>query len=59
MAKKATTETGEGTSAVRSNGYDPDAVKRFVDRVEALDGRLQVESPPGQGTRIRVVIPCG
>jgi len=29
------------------------------DRVEALDGRLHVESPPGRGTRIRVEIPCG
>jgi PAS domain S-box-containing protein len=27
------------------------------DRVEALDGRLVVESPPGRGTRIRAVIP--
>jgi signal transduction histidine kinase len=28
------------------------------DRVEALDGRLQVDSPPGQGTRITAEIPC-
>ena len=27
------------------------------DRVEALDGRLRVESPPGEGTRIVAAIP--
>jgi signal transduction histidine kinase len=30
----------------------------LVDRIEALDGRLRIESPPGQGTRITAVIPC-
>jgi signal transduction histidine kinase len=29
------------------------------DRVEALDGRLQVENPSSGGTRIRATIPCG
>ena len=29
------------------------------DRVAALDGRLGVDSPPGQGTRVRAEIPCG
>jgi signal transduction histidine kinase len=29
------------------------------DRVAALDGRLVVDSPPGQGTRVRAEIPCG
>ena len=28
------------------------------DRVEALDGRLEVESPPGGGTRVSAAIPC-
>jgi PAS domain S-box-containing protein len=27
------------------------------DRVEALSGRLEVESPPGAGTRVRAIIP--
>jgi signal transduction histidine kinase len=27
------------------------------DRVEALSGRLEVESPPGMGTRVRAIIP--
>jgi hypothetical protein len=29
-----------------------------ADRVEALDGRLYLDSPPGAGTRIRAEIPC-
>jgi signal transduction histidine kinase len=43
-------------------GADPtrgSGLRGLVDRVEALDGRLAVESPPGRGTRIRVEIPCG
>ena len=31
----------------------------LCDRVAALDGRLVVDSPPGQGTRVRAEIPCG
>jgi signal transduction histidine kinase len=30
----------------------------LVDRVESLDGYLQVESLPGEGTTIRAEIPC-
>jgi signal transduction histidine kinase len=30
----------------------------LADRVEALGGRLLVQSPPGAGTRIRAEIPC-
>jgi PAS domain S-box-containing protein len=33
-------------------------LRGLVDRVEALDGRLQVVSPPGGGTQIRAEIPC-
>jgi PAS domain S-box-containing protein len=43
-------------------GADPtrgSGLRGLVDRVEALDGDLRVESPPGSGTRIRAVIPCG
>ena len=42
-------------------GADPtrgSGLRGLVDRVEALDGGLEVESPPGAGTRIRAVIPC-
>ncbi len=31
----------------------------LADRVEALGGRLRVDSPLGRGTRITAVIPCG
>jgi signal transduction histidine kinase len=43
-------------------GADPDSgsgLRGLADRVEALDGRLHVESKPGGGTRIRAEIPCG
>jgi signal transduction histidine kinase len=41
-------------------GADPSrgsGLKGLEDRVEALDGTLEVESPPGAGTRIRARIP--
>ena len=31
----------------------------IADRVHALDGEVTVDSPPGQGTRLVVRIPCG
>ncbi|MEW6581865.1 MAG: histidine kinase [Actinomycetota bacterium] len=43
-------------------GADPDAgsgLRGLADRVAALDGRLEVVSPPGGGTIVRAVIPCG
>jgi signal transduction histidine kinase len=33
-------------------------LRGLADRVEALDGRLRVWSPPGAGTRVRADIPC-
>jgi signal transduction histidine kinase len=41
-------------------GADPGAgsgLRGLADRVEALDGTLAVESPPGEGTRIRAEVP--
>jgi PAS domain S-box-containing protein len=41
-------------------GADPtqgSGLRGLVDRVEALDGRLAVESPAGAGTRVRAEIP--
>jgi signal transduction histidine kinase len=40
---------------------DPDGsgLRGLADRVAALDGRLQVHSPTGQGTRITAELPCG
>jgi signal transduction histidine kinase len=43
-------------------GADPgngSGLRGLRDRVAALDGTLQVESPLGGGTRIRAEIPCG
>ena len=43
-------------------GADPlngSGLRGLADRVEALDGRLHVESAPGGGTLIRAEIPCG
>jgi len=42
-------------------GADPEAgsgLRGLADRVAALDGRLEVESPRGAGTVVRAVIPC-
>ena len=42
-------------------GADPtrgSGLRGLDDRVAALDGRLQVESPPGGGTRLLAEIPC-
>ena len=42
-------------------GADPAAgsgLRGIEDRVSALDGRLQIESPAGGGTRLHAVIPC-
>jgi signal transduction histidine kinase len=34
-------------------------LRGLADRVAALDGRLEVESPPGAGTLLRAELPCG
>jgi PAS domain S-box-containing protein len=42
-------------------GADPSrgsGLRGLADRVEALDGRLEVSSPDGGGTRVRAEIPC-
>ena len=42
-------------------GANPDAgsgLRGLSDRVQALDGRLRVESEPGDGTHIHAEIPC-
>jgi signal transduction histidine kinase len=43
-------------------GADPaggSGLRGLADRLAALDGRLDVESPRGEGTTIRAQIPCG
>ncbi len=42
-------------------GADPEVgsgLRGLADRVEALDGRLRIWSPPAGGTRLRAEIPC-
>ncbi len=43
-----------GADAARGSG-----LRGLADRVEALDGRLQVDSPLGAGTVVRAELPCG
>jgi signal transduction histidine kinase len=41
-------------------GADPargSGLRGLADRVEALEGHLAVDSPPGEGTRISVEVP--
>jgi len=43
-------------------GADPSrgsGLRGLSDRVQALDGRLELESPAGCGTRVHAEIPCG
>jgi len=48
------TDDGDGGADVsRGTGLEG-----LADRLDALAGRLQVESPPGGGTRLWAVIPC-
>jgi signal transduction histidine kinase len=42
-----------GADAARGSG-----LRGLADRVEALDGRLRVDSPPGAGTVVRAELPC-
>jgi signal transduction histidine kinase len=43
-------------------GADPangSGLRGLLDRVSALEGRLEVDSRPGRGTTVRATIPCG
>ena len=42
-----------GADATRGSG-----LSGIADRVAALDGTIDIDSPPGGGTRVRVEIPC-
>ena len=45
-----------------AGGADPSlgsGLRGLADRVEAIGGRLEIVSPPGAGTRVRAVLPCG
>ena len=56
-------EPGTLTVTVRDDGCggaDPDGsgLAGLRGRVEGVDGRLEVVSPPGEGTTIRAILPC-
>jgi signal transduction histidine kinase len=35
-----------------------EGLRGLTDRIQALDGRLTIDSPPGGGTRLRAEIPA-
>ena len=42
-----------------ADGTAGSGLRGLADRVEALDGRLRVVSPPGAGTVVTAELPCG
>jgi signal transduction histidine kinase len=43
-------------------GADPlggSGLRGLSDRIAALDGVIEVTSPPGEGTLVKAAIPCG
>ena len=58
-------ETGDGVLTVEvaddgAGGADPaggSGLRGLADRVEALGGRIRVDSPPGRGTRLTAELP--
>ena len=53
-------ETGSGSTVrieIRDDGSGGAEPRSIADRVEAVGGRLQVESPVGGGTRLLAEIP--
>jgi PAS domain S-box-containing protein len=56
-------DNGEAVVEIADDGIggaDPrrgSGLRGLIDRVAALDGRLEIDSPPGAGTRLRAVVP--
>ena len=48
-------DNGVGGAAQRGAG----GLTGLADRLSALGGRLEIDSPPAKGTRVRAEIPCG
>jgi signal transduction histidine kinase len=47
----------DGSGFVPPSGASPGGLRNMRDRVEAVGGRLTIDAAPGQGTRIRGVVP--
>ena len=62
-----TAERQNGSLVVRVSddgvgGADPSkgsGLRGLLDRIDAVGGRLEVDSPPGEGTRLTVALPAG
>ena len=55
-ASSSRSPTTASAAPTRARGS---GLRGLADRVEALDGRLRVDSPPGEGTRMEARIPVG
>jgi PAS domain S-box-containing protein len=60
---EVSTANGELVVEIRDDGVgradgDGGGLRGLADRVAAIDGTLDVTSPPGVGTTVRAVIPC-
>ena len=49
----------DGAGGVPAGVIGGRGLANIADRVGALDGEVTIDSPPGQGTRVMVRIPCG
>jgi signal transduction histidine kinase len=49
----------DGIGGVTADATTGHGLGNILDRVRALDGELTIRSSPGQGTRLKVTIPCG
>ena len=49
------TDDGAGGASLGAGS----GLRGLADRVAALDGRLELRSPAGQGTCLRAELPCG
>ena len=47
------------TASAAPNPANGSGLRGLADRVEALGGTLQVDSPPGGGTRVTAELPLG
>jgi len=47
----------DGVGGAATNGGS--GLRGITDRVDALGGRVDVDSPAGRGTVVRVEVPCG